>query len=332
MVKKLQAGVWAPIPTFMNDQEELDMETFKKHIVHLAKGGMGPVVAGSMGEAFSLADDERIALFKAAREALDEAGLESSLICGTGANSTRGTISLCHAAASAGADAAIVIPPGYFAGAMTREALSTFFSDVASASPIPVMMYNYPGAAGGIDMDSDLVISIAAACPNICGIKLTCGAVGKLTRITAATHNSTNDAGFLTLGGFADFLAPTVAGGRAHGAIMGLGNVFPYALAELFETAARIKENPTKEDLAKANELQDLASGADAAFAKAGIAGTKYWLHKRRGYPCARIRRPLLEFDQERLEALEKNEDVRRFLEVEAKLEKKGSGKVNGSA
>lgn len=215
---------------------------------------------------------------------------------------------------------------------MTREALSTFFSDVASASPIPVMMYNYPGAAGGIDMDSDLVISIAAACPNICGIKLTCGAVGKLTRITAATHNSTNDAGFLTLGGFADFLAPTVAGGRAHGAIMGLGNVFPYALAELFETAARIKENPTKEDLAKANELQDLASGADAAFAKAGIAGTKYWLHKRRGYPCARIRRPLLEFDQERLEALEKNEDVRRFLEVEAKLEKKGSGKVNGSA
>ena len=59
------------------------METFKKHIVHLAKGGMGPVVAGSMGEAFSLADDERIALFKAAREALDEANLESSLICGT---------------------------------------------------------------------------------------------------------------------------------------------------------------------------------------------------------------------------------------------------------
>lgn len=59
------------------------METFKKHIVHLAKGGMGPVVAGSMGEAFSLADDERIALFKAAREALDEATLESSLICGT---------------------------------------------------------------------------------------------------------------------------------------------------------------------------------------------------------------------------------------------------------
>ena len=138
MVRKLQPGVWAPIPTFMDDNEELgtspdlstnpdylpvtgpwrlwsglsraapprdsgpvrcgalasvprqepqltrtDIATFKQHIVSLAKGGMYPVVAGSMGEAFQLTDEERVKLFKAAREALDEAGLESTLICGT---------------------------------------------------------------------------------------------------------------------------------------------------------------------------------------------------------------------------------------------------------
>jgi dihydrodipicolinate synthase/N-acetylneuraminate lyase len=256
--------------------------------------------------------------------------LEIQTLTYSGANSTRATISLSKAAAAAGADAVIVIPPGYFAGAMSREALSTFFADVASASPIPVMMYNYPGAAGGIDMDSDLVISIADTCPNVCGIKLTCGAVGKLTRITAATHAR----GFLTLGGFADFLAPTVAGGRAHGAIMGLGNIYPYALARIFALAQKVAQEPNKADLKEANELQDLASGADAAFAKAGIAGTKYWLRKTKpeSYPSARIRRPLLEFDEQRLKALEANEDVKRFLEVERKLQGGKANGVNGSA
>lgn len=55
----------------------------------------------------------------------------------------------------------IVIPPGYFSGAMTKPALKQFFLDVEAASPLPVMMYNYPGAAGGVDMDSDLVGDIA---------------------------------------------------------------------------------------------------------------------------------------------------------------------------
>ena len=45
---------------------------------------MQPVVCGSMGEAFHLSHDERVVLFKAAREALDEAGLnETVLIAGT---------------------------------------------------------------------------------------------------------------------------------------------------------------------------------------------------------------------------------------------------------
>ena len=45
---------------------------------------MQPVVCGSMGEAFHLSHDERIVLFKAAREALDQAGLtETVIIAGT---------------------------------------------------------------------------------------------------------------------------------------------------------------------------------------------------------------------------------------------------------
>ena len=184
------------------------------------------------------------------------------------------------------------------------------------------MMYNFPGASGGIDLDSDLVTEIAREAPNICGIKLTCGAVGKLTRITANTatskfadypRKSSTAPDFVTLGGFADFLLPTVLASRAHGAIMGLGNVYPKALARLFELAS-------KGELEKALVLQDLASATDAAFVKTGIAGTKWFLQKYHGYPTCRMRRPLLEFDPVKGAELEKNPDVMKFLEIENSL------------
>ncbi|ADV23388.1 dihydrodipicolinate synthetase [Cryptococcus gattii E566] len=328
----LRPGVWAPIPTFLDGNEELDIATFRKHVVELAKIGMQPVICGSMGEAFHLADNERVTLFKETRAALDEAGLfDTVVIAGTGANSTRATINLCHLAASSGADVAIVIPPGYYAGAMSPLALKTFFLEVQASSPIPVMVYNYPGAAGGIDLSSDLIAEVAREGSNICGVKLTCGAVGKLTRITAATatpafanypRKSDVAPEFLTLGGFADFLAPAMLGGRGHGAIMGLGNIYPRSLVRLFELSHKIATDaqPSAQDLKKALELQDLVSGADASFSRAGIAGTKWYLKTHSGYPSARLRHPLLEFTDEQGRALEKEEAVVKLMEVEKSL------------
>ncbi|WWD20281.1 hypothetical protein CI109_104757 [Kwoniella shandongensis] len=328
----LKPGVWAPIPTFFDANEELDLETFRKHVVTLAKVGMQPVICGSMGEAFHLTDDERFTLFKETRKALDEAGLyDTVVVAGTGGNSTRQTIKLCKLAAEAGADVVIVIPPGYFAGAMTKPACKTFFLDVQAASPLPVMIYNFPGAAGGIDLDSDIIEAIAKEGPNICGVKLTCGAVGKLTRITAQTatssfadfpRKSSTAPQFVTLGGFADFLAPAVLGGRGHGAIMGLGNIYPKSLAKLFEISYKLATDsaPSPADLKKALALQDLVSGADQSFFRAGIAGTKWYLQKYNGYPCERMRRPLLDFTAEQGALLEKEEAVTKLMDFEKSL------------
>jgi len=67
-----------------------------------------------MGEAHHLSPSERIELITSARKALDEAGLtEVPIIAGTGVGSTRETIKLSKEASEAGADAAIVIAPGF---------------------------------------------------------------------------------------------------------------------------------------------------------------------------------------------------------------------------
>lgn len=98
-----------------------------------------------MGEAHHLSHSERTTLIRAARRVLDNAGLAHfPLIAGTGAGSTRETIEVTKEAAEAGADYAIVICSGYFAGVLAnnRHALKDFWSEVAEKSPIPVMIYN----------------------------------------------------------------------------------------------------------------------------------------------------------------------------------------------
>ena len=179
----------------ITDALMIDIPTLKKHTVFLAEAGIKPLLAGTMGEGLHLSHSERITLIKATREALDDAGFQDiPIIAGTGAGSTRETIQLCKEAAEAGADYVIVITPGYFASvlATNRKALKAFFTEVADNSPIPVIIYNcwfildgyepnkgahtlftVPGASGGIDLDSDLIIEIAKEASNTIGVKLT---------------------------------------------------------------------------------------------------------------------------------------------------------------
>lgn len=96
-----------------------------------------------MGEATHLSHAERIQLIRAGRKALDNAGCSHvPILVGTGAGSTRETIELTNEAAVAGADYALVIASGYFAGALTKEALKAYWVEVSQRSLIPVMIYN----------------------------------------------------------------------------------------------------------------------------------------------------------------------------------------------
>lgn len=166
--RTLKPGIYAPIPTFFLPASEdlgkdhrlhsvplttwalttisgTDLRSFESHVVRLAKAGVTPLLAGSMGEAPHLTHEERTTLIKVARQALDSAGLGTTpIIAGTGVGSTRETVDLCRQAATAGADAVIVIASGYFAGVLTgnRQALKAFWAETAEKSPIPVIIYN----------------------------------------------------------------------------------------------------------------------------------------------------------------------------------------------
>ncbi|KAI0812695.1 dihydrodipicolinate synthetase [Irpex lacteus] len=330
--RPLTAGIYAPIPTFfLPDTEDLDLPSFSSHVLRLAQANVRPLIAGSMGEASHLSHAERKTLIQTARKTLDDGGFTNiPIIAGTGAGSTRETIELSRAAAEAGADYVIVITSGYFAGALTRKALKAHFVKVASESPLPVIIYNYPGASSGIDLDSDLITELAEECPNTCGVKLTCGNVGKLTRICATvseqsfadSHPRKNpNAPFLVLGGFADFILPSTYV-NAHGAIIGLANVAPYTTARLFDLSVATLKDPSL--LPEAQRLQGIVARGDFTIAKASIAGTKFLLEKLYGYGGL-PRMPLPPTEPEVAEALWAHPHVQELVKVEREL----SGKIS---
>jgi 4-hydroxy-2-oxoglutarate aldolase len=177
--RPLPRGIYTPLPTFFRDDEELDLEALAQHVKFTATAGTFPVVCGSAGEAAHLSPEERTLVIRTTREALASCGLSHvPIVAGAGAPSTRETVRLAREAGDAGADYVMVIPPGYYAGALQSnggEALRRFFVDVAAASPLPVVVYNFPGVSAGIDLDSDLILDVVREAPNVVGVKLTYG-------------------------------------------------------------------------------------------------------------------------------------------------------------
>ncbi|KAF8077874.1 hypothetical protein FPV67DRAFT_1463280 [Lyophyllum atratum] len=325
--RPLEAGIYAPIPTFfLPTSEDLDLPTFEAHVARVAAAGVAPVIAGSMGEAIHLSHAERVRLIHAGRKALDNAGFPNfPVIVGTGAGSTRETIELGNEAAAAGADYAIVIASGYFAGALTRAALKAFFLEVAQKCPIPVILYNFPGASGGIDLDSDLIVELAAECANIAGVKLTCGNVGKLTRIAEAVTDSAwatsyprknPQSKFIVLGGFTDFIVPSTFV-NGHGAITGLANLAPHTIVKVHQLSEASRKDLSF--LPEAQRLQGVIARADYTIAKTSIAGTKFLLEKVYGYGGL-PRKPLSPIEPAAAEAIWAHPHTQELVKLEHRL------------
>jgi len=228
-------GIYPPVPTFFDDNEELDLATLREHLGRLNSKGIANFVAlGSNGEAVHLEPEERRMVFRTVREV---AGADAQILAGAGANSTRGTIALCRLAAEEGADVALVLPPHYYRNAMTPTALRAHYVAVADASPIPVMLYNMPGNSAGIDLDAATVLALAVH-PNIIGLKDSSGNVAKLSEVVAGARPD-----FVVLAGSAGFLLPALVIG-ARGAVAALANIAPrecLRLMQLFEEG-KLKE------------------------------------------------------------------------------------------
>lgn len=345
-MRALPAGIYTPLPTFFDDDEELDLVSFRKHVLFVAEAATVPVLAGSMGEACHLDLEERQLLVRTAREVLDRhaATRDVPLVVGVGAPSTRETIRQAGAAAAAGADFVMVIPPGYYGGVLKQDgllAVKKYMVDVSNESPVPMIVYNFPALSGGIDMASELVIEMIQEGPNICGMKFTCADVAKISRITAAVaeedfqrrhpriyHKTAAHQElvpyFSAIDGFIDILLPSVSVG-AVGAISGLPNLVPRVCVALWNLCKESLEAPEK--LREARRWQNMVNEADYVVKAVGVSGMKFLLSKQFDYGKL-PRRPLLPYDvpsPERAEVLVACSALERLMKLEKELSRDAS-------
>jgi len=220
-------GIFPPIPTPFDADGEIDVAALAENLDWWNRFGLsGVVVLGSNGEAVLLDEGEKLRLIEAARAGAPE---DRAVIAGTSLQSTRATIALTQAAAGAGADAALVLPPSYYRGLMSDAVLERHFRAVADASRIPVLLYNMP-ACTGIDLSAELIVSLAAH-ENIVGLKDSGGDVAKLGRI----HGDLGGR-FRVLAGSAGFLLPALSVG-AVGGVLALANIAPRQCVEILRLA-----------------------------------------------------------------------------------------------
>lgn len=268
-------GIYPPVPTFFGADEELDLLTLQRHLRRLATSGIaGYVLMGSNGEAVHLSDDERVRLLAASKETIETLnGMSETLpiIAGCGAQSTRQTIFYCQQAAQQGADFALVLPPSYYPRRMDERALEIHYRTVAEASPLPILIYNMPSSAAGINLSAELICTLAEH-PNILGIKDSSGDISKLMYIVAQTSPN-----FRVFAGSADILLPALLGG-AVGAVAALANVFP-------RTVCRIQSLVEQRQLEDARLLQSRLIAVNTAVTSMfGVAGLKAALEHVAGY------------------------------------------------
>ena len=263
------SGVWCPAVTFFDHEtDSLDLASQSQYFAYLSRTGLaGLVILGTNSEAFLLTREERSQLISTARASV---GPDFPLMVGVGAHSTKQVLELAQDAATAGANYLLVLPPAYFGKATNMNVVKRFFSEVAAKAPLPVVMYNFPGVCNGVDMDSETITAVvresataSGGRSNVVGVKLTCGSVGKITRL-AATFSAEE---FATFGGQSDFLIGGLAAGSV-GCIAAFANVFP-------KTASRIYALYQKGQLEEATKLQRQAALAESPI-KSGIASTKY--------------------------------------------------------
>ena len=131
---------------------------------HLVEHGSdGLVVAGTTGEASTLTDAEKVALY---RLVVREMGGRHPVVAGTGSNDTAHSVHLTREAAEVGVDAVLVVTPYY--NRPPRAGIVAHVEAIAEVG-LPVILYNIPGRSV-VNMEPDLIAELGRI-PNVVAVK-----------------------------------------------------------------------------------------------------------------------------------------------------------------
>jgi 4-hydroxy-tetrahydrodipicolinate synthase len=127
--------------TAFDDDGAVDLDATARVAEHLADHGHdGVVVSGTTGESPTTSTEEDGRILRAVVEAV---GDRVQVVAGVGTNDTAHSVELAVQAEKLGASGVLVVTPYY--SKPTPAGVAAHFEAVASASDLPVMLYDIPG-------------------------------------------------------------------------------------------------------------------------------------------------------------------------------------------
>jgi 4-hydroxy-tetrahydrodipicolinate synthase len=143
----------------------VDLDAFRALARHLVDNGSdGLVVTGTTGEAPTLSDEERFALWEVA---VDEVGDRASVVAGTGTYSTEHSVHLTEHAHELGVHGVLVVTPYY--NKPPPRGIVEHFKAIAGATDRPVVVYNIP-ARVVLNIEPG-TMSLLGEIPNVTAVK-----------------------------------------------------------------------------------------------------------------------------------------------------------------
>jgi 4-hydroxy-tetrahydrodipicolinate synthase len=130
--------------TVYKQDGSVDLEQTQKVARHLVDHGHdGLVVSGTTGESATTTVAEDAETLAAVKDAV---GGRAKIVAGIGTNDTRTTIELAEQAAKVGVDGLLLVTPYY--NKPGQRGIAHHFRQVASATDVPVILYDVPGRTG----------------------------------------------------------------------------------------------------------------------------------------------------------------------------------------
>ena len=170
-------GVMPAITTQFDVKGNLDLDTFKINLSHQINAGVnGIILGGTLGEASTLTNQEKQQLLAVT---LVEVNGKIPVIMNIAEQATIEAIRLAQKAESEGADGLMLLPPMRYKA--TDEETVTYFSTIANATNLPIMIYNNP-----IDYKIEVTLEMFAALEsykNITAVKESTRDITNITRM-----------------------------------------------------------------------------------------------------------------------------------------------------
>lgn len=279
-----KCDILVPIFTPFKKDQTVDYKALKKLVRYvLDKGADGLYTTGSSAETFLLTEEERMKTLEVAAKEANGA----TVVAHVGTPGTALAVMYAKHAKSMGVDAIASVPPFYYLHG--HKAIKKYYTDIADACGLKMMIYNIPGATG-VDMSVDQINDLLSD-DRIYSIKYTAADYYVLNRIAVASKKP------IYSGKDEAFASALMAG--ATGAIGTTMNIYPQAFVQ-------IKAAFDKKDIASAQKLQTKLNNIIQPMIESGavIQAMKY-VSKLAGINCGEARRPFKNLTAEDKKKLE---------------------------